>query len=336
MDASDPTTAGLFRDPIHRPFSLGDGPGHALLLHGFPGSPAELRPVAEVRAARGWRCHAPLLPGLGPEIDRLGRVRRQDWLAAARSAWRSVRATPGPHLLAGFSMGAALALRLAELDAKLDVDVDARAGTAVEAELRPDARAPVVLLLAPFTGFGDPRMAALPLVRLFVPRYRPFADADLDDPRVRAQLLRIDPSLDFDDPTERARVRREASVPTRAIDEVRRLAERASSERCGSEGSQCDAKRRKRHPRRRRRLAERAWREAEAVRWPVRIVQGRFDTTAPAERTRRLVDRLGGPVLYREVDAGHDMLLRDRDGHDAMIDAVDALVRDAVPAPLRA
>jgi len=36
-----------YNTPEHQPFTLGDGSAVALLIHGFPGTPAEVRPLAE-------------------------------------------------------------------------------------------------------------------------------------------------------------------------------------------------------------------------------------------------------------------------------------------------
>ena len=56
----------------------------ALLLHGFPGTPAELRPLGQALAFAGVRAQAPLLPGFGPAMQRLGDVGAREWLAARR------------------------------------------------------------------------------------------------------------------------------------------------------------------------------------------------------------------------------------------------------------
>ena len=95
------------------PFELGKGPDAVLLLHGFSGSPFELRPLAYALAGRGFRCRVPLLPGHGPGAD-LGASSDVDWLGGAEDELEALRReTTGRVFLVGFSMGGALAIRLA-------------------------------------------------------------------------------------------------------------------------------------------------------------------------------------------------------------------------------
>jgi len=63
-----------FSDPSHRPFFLSTNhqpsnsrPG-ALLIHGFPGTPAEMRPLGTWLHDQGWAAKGILLPGFGPDI----------------------------------------------------------------------------------------------------------------------------------------------------------------------------------------------------------------------------------------------------------------------------
>ena len=53
------------------------------------------------------------MPGFGQDIARLKNVRAEDWLAAAREAWLQTREGAEHTTLIGFSMGGAVALRLA-------------------------------------------------------------------------------------------------------------------------------------------------------------------------------------------------------------------------------
>jgi pimeloyl-ACP methyl ester carboxylesterase len=53
------------------------------------------------------------LPGFGRDLSRPRQVRVADWLAAAREAWIETRQGARQTTLIGFSMGAAVALRLA-------------------------------------------------------------------------------------------------------------------------------------------------------------------------------------------------------------------------------
>lgn len=94
------------------PFELGRGDDACLLLHGFTGSPWDLRPLGEALAARGLYVKAPRLPGHGTTPDALLNVTHCDWEEAAHEALASLRGRR--HVfVAGLSMGALLALRLA-------------------------------------------------------------------------------------------------------------------------------------------------------------------------------------------------------------------------------
>ncbi|QQR43954.1 alpha/beta fold hydrolase [Myxococcus xanthus] len=94
------------------PFELGRGEDVCLLLHGFTGSPWDVRPLGETLAVRGLRAVAPRLPGHGTTPQALLDVTWRDWLAAAERALHALRGHRSVFV-AGLSMGALLALELA-------------------------------------------------------------------------------------------------------------------------------------------------------------------------------------------------------------------------------
>jgi alpha-beta hydrolase superfamily lysophospholipase len=192
-----PADLDIFTGPEHRAFSLAAlGPDGAepagsrdgaLLLHGFGGSPAELRGIAAVLASDGWLVEVPLLPGFGAGIRELPDVRLEDWIAEAEAAAGRVRAEAGGRLLVvGHSMGASLALGLAR-------------------SLRPDALA----LLAPFWWPEPPWLRPVaPLVRTVLPPgIRPFRRMDMDSPDVRRGMASFMPGMNLDDPDVRTHLR---------------------------------------------------------------------------------------------------------------------------------
>lgn len=95
-------------------FSAGppDARAAVLLLHGFTGSPWEVRPLGEALAARGFAVHAPLLPGHGGAPEAMLWVTWRDWLAASDAALRGL-GDGRPVLVGGLSMGCLLAMLLA-------------------------------------------------------------------------------------------------------------------------------------------------------------------------------------------------------------------------------
>ncbi|MDZ7704988.1 MAG: alpha/beta fold hydrolase [Trueperaceae bacterium] len=270
--------AGFYSGPEHQPFSLGEGERGVLLVHGFPGTPAELRPIGEYLAGRGWRVRAPLLPGFGPDIVRLGEVGYEQWIGAVKEAWLELLHHTNESVLLGYSMGAAIALIVA-------------------AEATPEQRPGRLVLIAPFWRLGDWRAGLLPLVKHFKPQLKPFAQADFSDPAVREQFTRILPGADLDDPAVQQRLRDEIVLPTSAIDELRKLGQRAQ-------------------------------RVASQAELPTLVVQGRQDSTVATQDTRTLAAKLGGRLRLVELEAGHDVIFAGTAGHDALRGALGEVMRE--------
>ena len=191
----------LFAGAEHRPFVVtpreGKMRGSALLLHGFPGTPAEMRPLARWLAGAGWLAYGPLLPGFGPEIAALGSIGREQWVTAARAAGRTLRKRSHRLLVVGYSLGAAVALSAA-------------------AAIRPDA----LILLAPFWQANSPSAYLVPALKYVWPEIAPFSGADFQDPDVRRLLEQMAPTLDLDDSEVQAALKEQLVLPTAAIDEL--------------------------------------------------------------------------------------------------------------------
>lgn len=99
------------------PLSIpGDDRG-ALCLHGFTGTPFEVRPLAEALGREGLTVAAPTLAGHGDSLAALAASTWGDWLASAEAALEALwtRAGKRPVALVGFSMGGLLSLRLARM-----------------------------------------------------------------------------------------------------------------------------------------------------------------------------------------------------------------------------
>jgi carboxylesterase len=88
----------------------------ALVLHGFGDTPQSVRALCDALARAGWGVEAPLLPGHGRTLMAFDRTTEQQWLVEARAAWLALRSRYGTCVLAGQSMGGALALILAAED----------------------------------------------------------------------------------------------------------------------------------------------------------------------------------------------------------------------------
>src|ERR1700719_1024500 len=108
-----------FDPTVVQPWTLGDGPRGALLIHGFAGTPPELRRLGEMLAEHGFRCHAPVLPGHGTTPQELERTRWQDWAKCVSDAFDELAAECSDVVVAGQSMGGTLALNLAARDLRV-------------------------------------------------------------------------------------------------------------------------------------------------------------------------------------------------------------------------
>ncbi len=103
----------LFTEDEHQPFrksARGAMRGAALLVHGFPGTPADMRPLAGSLAAAGWDVDAPLLPGFGPQIITLPNRRHAEWRDAIAERVRSLRTEHDTVIVVGHSLGASVSI----------------------------------------------------------------------------------------------------------------------------------------------------------------------------------------------------------------------------------
>jgi carboxylesterase len=165
------------------PYWLGQGHRGVLLLHGFAGTPPEMRPLAEDLVRRGFTVYAPLLAGHGTSPDELERTDYQDWIRSADQALHELRERCRWVGVAGQSMGATLGLHLAAS--------------------RPEVRA--IVTQAGFIRLRDWRVRLLPVVKHLVRWDIPSGEVDLYNPEAVHELYSY------------------GRRPTRAIAELARL-----------------------------------------------------------------------------------------------------------------
>jgi len=84
-----------------------------LVLHGFTGSPASVRPWAEHLNQAGYAVAVPRLPGHGTRWQDLNRTTYADWYAEAENAFEKLTSDSDRVVVAGLSMGGCLAIDLA-------------------------------------------------------------------------------------------------------------------------------------------------------------------------------------------------------------------------------
>jgi len=89
------------------------GRSGVLVVHGFTGSPATMRPLADAFVAAGFTVSLPRLPGHGTTIEEMATTGWADWSAEAERAYLELVARCERVVVAGLSMGATLTCWLA-------------------------------------------------------------------------------------------------------------------------------------------------------------------------------------------------------------------------------
>jgi carboxylesterase len=141
--SSRPLVASVHPDA--QPYEGGNGPAGVLLCHGFTGSAKSMIGWARHLEAAGFQVLLPRLPGHGTTWQECNQTAWTDWYGCVDEAFTVLRARCEQVFLAGLSMGGALSLRLAE-----------QHGAAVSG----------LVLVNPTINLTDPRMHALPILRL--------------------------------------------------------------------------------------------------------------------------------------------------------------------------
>jgi carboxylesterase len=194
----------VFQGEHHVDFLVERGAPAALLIHGFPGTPAEMRPLAALLNASGWTTRGLLLPGFGAQIDSLWQRKAQEWIDAAVEALQSLQRQHHPVILIGYSMGAAVSIHAA-------------------ARLQPDR----LILLAPFWRLGTRgQRAVFQITRPIARHLKPFRRANFNNPRLRNFLGQFLQDADLDDPEVQQLVRR-TTLPVDLLDQIHALGQHA-------------------------------------------------------------------------------------------------------------
>ena len=79
-------------------------------MHGFTGTPREIRDLGRYLAEQGHTALGVRLPGHGTTPQAMARTRWQDWLAAVEDGWHLLHAQSRRVFVVGLSMGGALSL----------------------------------------------------------------------------------------------------------------------------------------------------------------------------------------------------------------------------------
>ena len=96
--------------PTAEPFFFPGNRTGCLLIHGFTGTPKEMRPLGESLAGRGFSVLGVRLAGHATRPDDMIRSRWTDWAASVEDGYHLLRAAADRVYLIGLSMGGTLSL----------------------------------------------------------------------------------------------------------------------------------------------------------------------------------------------------------------------------------
>lgn len=148
------------------PFFLKGGATGVLLIHGFTGSPVEMRPLGDYLHQRGLTVSAPLLPGHGTNADDMNRCSWRDWVGHAETALADLQSHCAQTFVGGFSMGSLIATCLAAQHTEL----------------------PGVVLYAPATLIADRRLYLTPVLKHLIRAMPKSGESDLTDPEAHLRF----------------------------------------------------------------------------------------------------------------------------------------------------
>lgn len=148
------------------PFFLPGGRTGILLVHGFTGSPPEMRLVADYFNSAGLTVAAPLLPGHGTRVEDMFDVQWADWAGCVEQAFRELEGRCQTTFVAGLSLGSLLTMNLAAA--------------------RPDL--PGAILYSPATWIQNRLLPLTPVARYFTKVQPVRGESDLVDPAADARL----------------------------------------------------------------------------------------------------------------------------------------------------
>ncbi len=92
------------------PFFIPGGKNGCLLIHGFTGTPKEMRMLGDSLARSGYTVLAPRLFGHATKPDDMRRARWQDWLASVEDGVNLLKGCTEKQFIMGLSMGGVLTL----------------------------------------------------------------------------------------------------------------------------------------------------------------------------------------------------------------------------------
>lgn len=200
-----------FNNDEHDEFHFeGDNGKAAMLIHGFPGTPKEMRPTGEILNKLGYTVKGILLPGFGKDIENLSKHDQESWTAYIQQQVQDLAVDNSEIIIVGYSFGAALTI-----------------ATLLKSEF---PQVMEIVLFAPYwnaLGGFNPIIRALgplfwPLVRRASPDFKVFEKIDFEDPNQVHELEKTFEGMDLQD-LEVQEFIRNISIPFSTIDELYRI-----------------------------------------------------------------------------------------------------------------
>ena len=198
-----PHSALLARQPFE--FNPGSKTG-LLCVHGFTGSPYEVRPLGEHFARKGWRVRGIVLPRHGGLPDALKGARWQEWPAAARAALDELSASCEHVFIVGLSMGGLVTTSLA-----------------AQESAKPGSKLRACAMLAAPSALYDSRSKLVKLGQYVIPWFYPLKFVNFNNAATRAHIQHVTGiTFDFDDAQKVSAYKNAIKLPTGAIAQLLR------------------------------------------------------------------------------------------------------------------
>ena len=193
---------------LNVPFMIGpeDAEIACLLVHGFSGTPTEMRGLGEALAEQGIRVYGVLIAGHSGEPEELIVSGRKTWLASVEEGLTQLSDCK-TIFVAGLSMGGVLALNLAIR--------------------HPDRLAGIIAMSTPTRLDSNVQWRLVPLARYFIKWFYPLKALNFHNPKVQAEVLKqaqlrdaTVTSIDFNDPQVVKHIKTLVRIPVPAIAEL--------------------------------------------------------------------------------------------------------------------
>ncbi len=193
---------------LNVPFTI--GPENAeiacLLIHGFSGTPNEMRGLGDALAEQGMHVYGVLVAGHNGDPEELIVSGRKTWLASVEEGLLQL-APYKTVFVAGLSMGGVLALNLAIR--------------------HPDRLAGVIAMSIPTRLDNNIQTRLVPLARYFVKWFYPLKALNFNNPKVQAEILKqaqlrdaTVTTIDFNDLQVVNHIKTMVRIPVPAIAEL--------------------------------------------------------------------------------------------------------------------